>query len=56
MKEELNQIEKNETWELVPRLENKNMVRTKWVYRKKMNEQGEVVRKKAILDCKGYLE
>ena len=30
MKEELDQIEKNETWELVPRLANKNVIETKW--------------------------
>ena len=29
MKEELDQIIKNDTWELVPRLENKNIIGTK---------------------------
>ena len=54
MKEELDQIVKNETWELVPRLADKNVIGTKWVFRNKMNEQGEVVRNKARLVCKGY--
>lgn len=54
MKEELDQIEKNETWELVPRPKNKNVIGTKWVFRNKMNEQGEVVRNKAKPICKGY--
>ena len=54
MKEELDQILKNDTWELVPRPENKNAIGTKWVYRNKMNEQGEMLRKKASLVCKGY--
>ena len=45
---------KNETWELVPRLADKNVMGTKWVFRNKMNEKGEVVRKKARLVCKGY--
>ena len=38
MKEELDQIEKNGTWELVPRPTDKNVIGTKWVFRKKMNE------------------
>ena len=43
MKEELDQIVKNETWELVPRIVEKNVIGIKWVFRNKMNEQGEVV-------------
>ena len=54
MKEELDQIIKNDTQELVSRLENKNVIGTKWVFRKKMNEQGEVVRNKERLMYKGY--
>ena len=54
MKEELDQIVKNETWELVPRKKDKNVIGTKWVLRNKMNEQGEVVRNKERLVCKGY--
>ena len=49
MKEELDQILKNETLELVPIPKDKNVIRTKWVFRNKMNEQGEVMRKKVIL-------
>ena len=33
MNEELDQIEKNQTWELVPRPTNKNIVGTKWVFK-----------------------
>jgi hypothetical protein len=40
MDEELDQIEKNETWELVPRPKNKNVIDTKWVFRNKLNEDG----------------
>jgi hypothetical protein len=54
MKEELDQIEKNQTWELVLRPKNKNFIGTKWVYKNKMNENGQVIRNKAILVCKGY--
>ena len=54
MKEELDQIVKNETWELVPRPIDNNVIGTKWVCRNKMNEQGEVERNKERLVCKGY--
>lgn len=39
MKEELDQIEKNKTWELVPRPKDKNVIVTKCVFKNKMNEQ-----------------
>jgi hypothetical protein len=44
MDEELDQIEKNDTWELVPRPNNKNVIGTKWVFRNKLNEDGQVTR------------
>jgi hypothetical protein len=40
MNEELDQIEKiekNNTWELVPRPEDKNVIGSKWVFKNKMN-------------------
>jgi len=52
--EELYQIEKNDTWELVPRLKDKNVIGTKWIFRNKLNEDGKVTRNKARLVCKGY--
>src|ERR1700678_3137557 len=54
MDEELDQIEKNDTWELVPRPKNKNVIDTKWVFRNKLNEDGHVTRNKSRLVCKGY--
>jgi hypothetical protein len=54
MDEELDQIEKNDTWELFPRPKDKNAIGTKWVYRNKLNEDGHVKRNKARLVCKGY--
>lgn len=56
MDEELDQIEKNQTWELVPRPKNKNMVGTKWVFRNKLNGDGKLIRNKARLVCKGYAQ
>jgi hypothetical protein len=38
MNEELDQIKKNDTWELVPRPADKNVIGSKWVYKNKMNE------------------
>jgi hypothetical protein len=56
MDEELDQIEKNDTWELVPRPKNKNVIDTKWVFIKKLNEDRHVTRNKARLVCKGYTQ
>jgi hypothetical protein len=56
MDEELDQIEKNDTWELVPRPKNKNVIDTKWVFKNKLNEDGQVTRNKARLVCKGCAE
>jgi hypothetical protein len=56
MDEELDQIEKNDTWELVPRPKNKNVIGTKWVFRNKLNEYGQITRNKARLVCKGYAQ
>jgi hypothetical protein len=46
MNEELDQIEKNKTWDLVPRPNDKNVIGTKWVNKKKLNEDGQIVRNK----------
>ena len=49
MNEELDQIEKNNTWELVPRPTGENFIGSKWIFKNKMNEQGQVIRNKARL-------
>ena len=54
MHEELHQFEKNKVWHLVPRPLNGSVIRTKWVYRNKINEEGQIVRNKARLVAKGY--
>ena len=56
MDDELEQIEKNNTWELVPRPKDKNVIGTKWIFKNKLNENGGVVRNKARLVCKGYAQ
>ena len=56
MNEELDQIEKNNTRELVPRPKDKNVIGTKWVFKNKLNEDGQVTRNKARLLYKGYAQ
>ena len=56
MNEELEKIEKNNTWELVPRPRDRNMIGTKWILKNKLNKNGEVIRNKARLFCKGYAQ
>jgi hypothetical protein len=56
MNDELDQIEKNNTWEMVHRPEGKNIIGSKWVFKNKLNEQGQVVRNKETLVCKGYAQ
>src|SRR4030066_1755335 len=54
MHEELNQFKRNDVWDLVAKPPKKNIIGTKWVFRNKLNEQGEVVRNKARLVAQGY--
>ncbi|KAK2427482.1 putative mitochondrial protein [Trifolium repens] len=54
MEEELNQFKINDVCDLVPKPKHKNIIGTKWVYRNKLNEQGEVTRNKARLVAQGY--
>ena len=54
MQEELNQFERNNVWELVPKLEHQSIIGTKWVFRNKMDESDVVVRNKVRLVAQGY--
>jgi hypothetical protein len=56
MNEELDHIEKNNTWEIFPRPIDKNLIGFKWVFKNKMNEQEQIVKNKAILVYKGYAQ
>ena len=49
-------LRRNKTWNLVPRPKDKNVISTKWVFRNKLNENGEVSRNKARLVCKVYAQ
>jgi len=56
MDEELEQVEKNNNWELVSRPKYKNVIGIKWIFKNKLNENGEVIRNKARLVYKGYAQ
>nr|XP_011459700.1 PREDICTED: uncharacterized protein LOC105350050 [Fragaria vesca subsp. vesca] len=54
MQEELLQFTRNQVWDLVPRPTAGNVVGTKWIYRNKSDEHGNVIRNKARLVAQGY--
>ena len=54
MQEELNQFQRNDVWDLVPKPHHNNITGIKWVFKNKLNEQGEVVRNKYRLVAQGY--
>ncbi|KAG0448351.1 hypothetical protein HPP92_027876 [Vanilla planifolia] len=56
MNDELVQFERNQVWDLVPRPNDKTIIGTKWVFKNKVDENGEVIRNKARLVAKGYCQ
>jgi hypothetical protein len=54
MDEEIDSIERNNTWDLVDLPEGKNSIGFKWVYKTKMNAEGEVEKYKARLVAQGF--
>ncbi|KAK1564465.1 hypothetical protein Q3G72_003838 [Acer saccharum] len=54
MQEELNQFKRNEVWTLVPKPKTTNVIGTKWIFRNKSDEDGNIVRNKARLVAQGY--
>ena len=53
MHEELNNFIRNEVWILEERPRDARVIRTKWVFHNKQDDQGVVVRNKARLVAKG---
>ncbi|GMI77355.1 hypothetical protein HRI_001404800 [Hibiscus trionum] len=47
MQEELNQFERSNVWTLVDRPSNQSTIGTKWVFRNKLDESGNIVRNKS---------
>ncbi|GJS91724.1 putative ribonuclease H-like domain-containing protein [Tanacetum coccineum] len=54
MQDELNQFERLQVWELVPRPEGKNVIALKWLWKNKCDADNIVVRNKTRLVAKGY--
>ena len=56
MHEELEQFSRNNVWNLVPRPEKTNVSGTKWIFKNKSDEFGNVIRNKARLVTQGYTQ
>ena len=57
MHEELHNFERNQVWTLVEKPDNNhNIIGTKWVFRNKQDEDGQVVRNKAHLVAQGTVK
>jgi Reverse transcriptase (RNA-dependent DNA polymerase) len=56
MFEEMRALVKNDTWDIVSRPSNKNMVGCKWVYSTKHTPEGKIDRFKTRLVAKGYTQ
>ena len=54
MHEELKQFVRNDVWELAPRPEGVHVIGTKWIFKNKTNEDGEIIRNKSRLVVQGY--
>ncbi|XP_077249100.1 putative mitochondrial protein AtMg00820 [Tasmannia lanceolata] len=54
MQEELSQVERNKVWKLVPRPRDHPVIGTRWVYRSKLDEHGDIQRNKARLVAQGF--
>jgi hypothetical protein len=54
MHDELENFERNQVWTLVEPLRDVNVIGTKWVFKNKQEEDGEIVRNKAHLVAQGY--
>ncbi|WVZ93453.1 hypothetical protein U9M48_039431 [Paspalum notatum var. saurae] len=54
MHEELNNFTRNEVWTLEAKPKGARVIGTKWVFRNKQDDEGNIVRNKARLVAKGY--
>ena len=56
MQEELNQLERNQVWHLIPRPYDRPTIGTKWIFRNKLDESDNIVRNKARLAAQSYTQ
>lgn len=54
MREELEALDRNETWTLVPRIPSRNVFGSRWIYKTKVRFDGSTNRLEARLVAKGY--
>nr|GFC43273.1 retrovirus-related Pol polyprotein from transposon TNT 1-94 [Tanacetum cinerariifolium] len=54
IQEELNEFERLEVWELVPRQDKVMVITLKWIYKVKLDELGGILKNKARLVTRGY--
>nr|GEV12617.1 cysteine-rich receptor-like protein kinase [Tanacetum cinerariifolium] len=54
MQEELDQFARLKVWRLVPRSDDKSVIKTKWIFKNKKDESSLVIRNKARLVAVGY--
>ncbi|RVX04648.1 Retrovirus-related Pol polyprotein from transposon RE1 [Vitis vinifera] len=54
MDDEIQALKKNDTWDLVPRPINHNMVGCRWIFKTKLHANGSIERHKARLVVKGF--
>ena len=56
MEEEIRMIEKNNTWELVAIPREREVVSLKWIYKIKLNHEGDIQKHKARLVARGFTQ
>ena len=56
MHEELNQFVRNDVWELAPTPKNVHVIGTKWIFKNKTDEDGEIIQNKSQLVAQGYTQ
>ncbi|XP_048229560.1 uncharacterized mitochondrial protein AtMg00820-like [Ricinus communis] len=56
MKEELQALKKNNTWDIIPLPVNKKLVGCKWIFKIKYNSDGTIERYKARLIARGFTQ
>ena len=54
MHEELIQFVRTDIWELASRLEGVHVIDTKWIFKNKIDEDGEIIWNKSRLVAQGY--
>jgi hypothetical protein len=56
MQEEIDSIKRNQTWEVADLSQGHRAITLKWVYKLKRNEAGEIVKHKARLVARGFVQ